>query len=396
MLREYADRYRRELLESVIPFWMRHSLDRQHGGYFTCLDRDGSIYDDTKYVWLHGRAAWTFSKLYNEVERRQEWLDAAALILNFVRRYALDSHGRFYFSLTRDGRPAFFQRKPYSGTFVAIGLIEFFKATGDRACLDEAISIFWNVKAWIENPALLGRPEYGGGRPVSQLADWMVLAMILMELAPVHSDPRYRPLMRECFDATLRHLEPGRNVLLENVRPDDPAFRNTPSGRLFCPGSAAELAWFLLHLLRSDPNPERQARVLDILDASLDYGWDREHGGLYYFMDIDGRPPLPLESPMKLWWPHTEAIYASILAYTLTGERRWLPWIERLDRYAFEHFSDPECGEWFGYCDRRGNRTSECKGNNYKGAYHVPRFLLYSAQAIERSEAGSASSSRTA
>jgi N-acylglucosamine 2-epimerase len=382
MLRDYAGRYRRELLESVIPFWMKHSLDREFGGYFTCLDRRGIVYDPTKYLWLHGRAAWTFAKLYNEVERRQEWLDAAGSILDFARLNGRDSEGRFYFSLTREGGPAFFQRKPYTGSFIAIGCIEYFKATGERAYLNEAIEIFWRVKEWIENPALLGRPVYSGQRSLGQLADWMVLAMMLMELAPAHDDQRYRPLMRECFDGALKHLDPSRNVLLENAT-DDPGFRNTPNGRLYCPGSSAELAWFLLHLLRFVPDLARQARVLDILEASLEFGWDREHGGLYYFMDIDGRPPLPLESPMKLWWPHTEAIYATILAYTLTQEKRWLPWIERLDRYAFEHFSDPDFGEWFGYCDRRGERASECKGNNYKGAYHVPRFLLYSVQAIE-------------
>ena len=390
MLMDYAARYRTELVESVVPFWLKYSLDGDHGGYFTCLDREGAIYDTTKYVWLHGRAAWTFSKLYNEVERRQEWLDAAGAILDFVRRHGRDPEGRFYFSLTREGGPSFYQRKPYSGTFVAIGCIEYYRATGLRVYINEAIEIFWRVKEWIERPALLGRPVYAGSAPVSQLADWMVLAMMLMELAAVHEDPRYRPLMRQCFDRTLDHLDSSRNVLLESAVPGDPAFRDTPAGRLYCPGSSAEMSWFLLHLLRFDPDPAREARVLEIVEASLEVGWDREYGGLYYFMDIEGKPPLPLESPMKLWWSHTEAIYAVILAYTLTREKRWLPWIERLDRYAFEHFSDPEFGEWFGYCDRRGDRTSDCKGNNYKGAYHVPRFLLYSAQAIERADAVSA------
>jgi N-acylglucosamine 2-epimerase len=383
MLTDYAVRYRRELLESVIPFWTTHSLDREFGGYFTCLDREGRVYDTTKYVWLHGRAAWTFSKLYNEVEPRREWLDAARSILDFVRKHARDEQGRFYFSLSRQGGPAFFQRKPYSGTFVAIGCTEFYKATGEREYLDEAIDIFWRVRDWIERPDLLGRPVYGDQPRVTQLADWMVLAMMLMELAPIHEDHRYRPLMRECFDGTLRHLHASRNVLLETAS-DDPGFAATPAGRLYCPGSSAEVVWFLLHLLRFDPDAKRQAQALDILEASLEFGWDKEYGGLYYFMDIDGRPPLPLESNMKLWWSHTEAIYATILAYTLTREKRWLNWIEKLDAYAFRHFSDPEHGEWFGYCDRRGERTSECKGNNYKGAYHVPRFLLYSAQAIER------------
>jgi N-acylglucosamine 2-epimerase len=88
---------------------------------------------------------------------------------------------------------------------------------------------------------------------------------------------------------------------------------------------------------------------------------------------------------MKLWWPHTEAIYALVLACLRTGEERFLQWLERVDRYSFAHFADPECGEWFGYCDREGRVTHHAKGNSYKGFFHVPRFLLLSAQAIERS-----------
>ena len=100
-------------------------------------------------------------------------------------------------------------------------------------------------------------------------------------------------------------------------------------------------------------------------------------------MDVEQKPMLQLEAPMKLWWPHTEAIYALILAYTETRDPKWLKWLERVDAYAFQHFSDPEHGEWFGYCDRSGKLTHTLKGNNYKGAFHVPRFLLFSLQAIE-------------
>ena len=100
-LAPYAARYRADLLESVIPFWLRHSLDREHGGYFTGLDRDGSVYDTRKYVWLQGRAIWMFSRLYNQLEPRPEFLDAAKLGVGFLRAHARDEQGRFFFSLTR-------------------------------------------------------------------------------------------------------------------------------------------------------------------------------------------------------------------------------------------------------------------------------------------------------
>lgn len=36
-----AGKYKSELLDSVLPFWLEHSQDKQYGGYFTCLERDG-------------------------------------------------------------------------------------------------------------------------------------------------------------------------------------------------------------------------------------------------------------------------------------------------------------------------------------------------------------------
>ena len=154
----YARRYRAEL------------LDRENGGYFTCLTREGAVYDSRKYVWLQGRAVWLFSKLYNELEPRQEYLDAARPILDFMRKHARDPQGRYYFSLTREGLPSFYQRKPYAAVFAMLGMLEFSKATSDASLREEAIALFWQIRDWIKDPTLLGRPS----APLPSLADVMV------------------------------------------------------------------------------------------------------------------------------------------------------------------------------------------------------------------------------
>lgn len=76
-LKKLADQYKDELLDNVLPFWLEHSQDHEHGGYFTCLDRKGNVFDTDKFIWLQGREVWLFSMLYNKVEKRQEWLDCA-------------------------------------------------------------------------------------------------------------------------------------------------------------------------------------------------------------------------------------------------------------------------------------------------------------------------------
>lgn len=383
MLEAYAEQYREDLTERVIPFWLAHSLDREYGGYFTCLERDGTVYDTKKYLWLQGRQVWTFSRLYNEFEARDEYLEAAGLGLRFIRAHARDPQGRFYFNLTRDGRPYFYQRKPYAAVFYLLGLLEYGRATNDRGCLAEAEEVFWRVVEWIERPELMDRPVLAGQPAVSSLANVMVLASMAIELQRVRPDPRYLEVMAKAVAGARRHYDPERRLLMEHALLGEGSIAEWPEGRFFNPGHSIEVGWFLLHLLEFVDDPECRQLALDAIEGSLEFGWDQEFGGLFYFMDVEGKPTLQLESSMKLWWPHTEALYAVILAYDLTREPRWLEWLERLDAYASSHFVDREYGEWFGYCDRRGELTHTCKGGSYKGCFHVPRFLLMSLQRLE-------------
>lgn len=382
VLQPYAERYQKHLLENILPFWTTHSLDREHGGYFTCLDRAGLVYDDRKYVWLNGRAVWTFSRLYRTLDAREEWREFATSCMEFLRRNAYDAQGRVYFSLTRDGKPAFQQRKPYSAVFVALGLIEYARAFEKAEYLQEGIDLFWKIRGWVDDPEALGRPLYGG-KPASQLADIMVIALLALELAEVSDDPRYAEQLDWCLRQVWHHFDERLGTLRENAMPDaQRAFEQTPDGRFFCSGSVAEVGWFLLHVLERQPDNRTRDMLLHSIKRAFEIGWDEEFGGLYYFQDLDRRPLLSLEANMKLWWPHTEGIYAAIVGHDLTGDDCWLGWLDRFDRYAFSHFADAEGLEWFGYCDRAGKLTSTLKGNHYKGAFHIPRSLLFSVQRI--------------
>ena len=97
--------YRDALLDDVIPFWAEHSIDRECGGYITCLDRRGDVFDTDKFMWLQARQVWTFSMLYNRVEKRDEWLDIARHGAAFLRQHGTDADGNWYFILDRQGQP---------------------------------------------------------------------------------------------------------------------------------------------------------------------------------------------------------------------------------------------------------------------------------------------------
>jgi N-acylglucosamine 2-epimerase len=385
VLEAYRETYFQNLTASVIPFWQNHSPDREHGGSFSCLDRLGKVFDNRKYTWLVARSAWMFARLYNVFEKDPDYLNIAALGIDYLQQYGRDDHGRYYFSLTREGEPWFFQRKPYGAVFAMMAYLEYFRATGEDSYRTAAIDLFWKIHHWIEDPATLGRPRMKGVPAMSNLADVMVMASMALELAAVESDPLYKGIMATAMEQCKRHFDPARKVLMENVPVDQgQQIRQWPEGRLFNPGHSIEVAWFIMRLLDHVDEVGMFSLALDVLDGSLDVGWDKEFGGIYYFVDVEGRPTLQLESGMKLWWPHTEAIYALILAFCRTEDARWLDWLEKVHQYAFSHFVDAENGGWFGYCDRQGRLTHTSKGSHYKGFFHVPRALLFCIQEIDR------------
>lgn len=385
ILQEYRTAYYNDLIGSVIPFWLKNSPDWKNGGTFSCLDFDGKVYDTKKYVWLTGRSVWMFSRLYNEFEKNPHYLEIASLGINYLEKYAKDPEGRYYFSLSKEGKPWFYQRKPYGAVFAMLAYLEYYKTTTKEEYKKEAIQLFWKIKDWIEDPLKLGRPAMDGVPSMSNLANVMVMANMAIELNAVDPDPEYTKIMKQALDGCKLHYLKELNILIENVAFDSALnMRQWPEGRLFNPGHSIEVAWFILHLAKLLHNEEMKVLALKVLEGSLEFGWDTKYGGIYYFMDIEGKPTLQLESTMKLWWPHTEAIYALVLAFCQTGDDKWLNWLEKVHDYAFHHFVDSQHGGWFGYCDRYGNVANNCKGGNYKGFFHVPRTLLFSIQEIDR------------
>ena len=377
---DYQLTYRENLVNSVLPFWEKNSPDWEKGGTYSCLDRDGSIYDTKKYLWLVGRSAWMFSRIYNVLGKKQEHLKIAELGLDFIEKHAVDSKGRYYFSLTREGTPYFYQRKVYSAVFTMLAYLEYFKATGKEQYLSKSVNLFWDIRKWISDPSLLDRPIFTGLPKTSNLADVMVLASMAIELAEIDRKQEYFDVMADALANIRLHYNDHHNIFIETVALDGAELSDWSEGRLFNPGHSIEVAWFLLHLLDFLPDKQMEQMAYNVIMGSLEFGWDNEFGGIFYLMDINGNPTLQLESSMKLWWPHTEAIYALSLAFRRTGDNCWLDWLVKIHNYTFSHFVDEETGGWFGYCDRRGNLTHTCKGGNYKGFFHVPRALLFVSQ----------------
>ncbi len=384
-LRSWRERFHTSLYDDVLPFWMKHSLDREFGGYFTCLDRDGSLYDTKKHVWLQGRQVWMLSRIHNILKETDgtdgRYLEAAELGARFIRKHAKADGNRVYFSLTREGRPVFIQRKMFAECFYVMGLAEYARASGDDSARQEALDVFESVQKFARNPALLGRPQLDGMPKTISLAVPMILLNLIQEVNGPGED-RYPELAEWCVEELLKHFHADRRIVLETVLPNG-SYLDTPEGRLVNPGHAIEAGWFLLDYACRSGRDDLKQTAIEAMDWSFDFGWDKEYGGLYYYLDAGGYSPLQLEWSMKLWWPHCEALIGFLMAYRESGEARHLERFRQVAEYSFDRFPDPEFGEWYGYLDRRGEVAMRYKAAPYKGCFHLPRALLLGEQVLD-------------
>ncbi len=375
-LLELREIYRRELLESVVPFWLNHSLDYEHGGQFNSLDRAGSVFDGDKSMWLQSRALWMFAKLYNEVEQRPEWLAASRHLYDFIMRCGFDRDGRMFFAVTADGRPLRKRRYLFTETFGVIGLAEYARASGDAAAMERAVSTYRLVIDHLRNPSKLEPKVYPETRRAKAHNVSMIMLATTQELrlaAP--PDALYVQVVDDALHQILNHFLDEEAEAVFEVLGADGERLDTTDGRRLTPGHAMESAAFVLHEAIAREDDALIPPALKMIDYSLARGWDEAYGGLLYFVDVDGKPPTRLEWDMKLWWPHAEALYALLLAYHLSGDEKYARWFERMHEWTFHHFPDPEYGGWYGYLQRDGSVSTPLKGGLWKGFFHSPRAL---------------------
>ena len=383
--KQLSEQYKHELLDRVIPFWIEKSQDRECGGYFTCLERDGSVFDTDKFVWMQGREVWMLSMLYNKVEHRQEWLDAAVQGAEFMRRYAHDGQLNWYFSLTCEGQPLVEPYNIFSYTFATMAFGQLAIATGNDEYARIARDTFDIILSRVDNPKGRWNKAHPGTRPMKNFALPMILCNLALEIEPL-LDPAF---LQQCIDTCIHEVmdvfvrpELG-GLVVENVALDG-SLVDTMDGRHMNPGHAIEAMWFIMDLGKRLNRPDLIERAKDTALRMADYGWDSEYGGIFYFMDRLGRPTQELEWDQKLWWVHIETLIAMIKGYNLTGDPRCLEWFERVHDYVWSHFRDPEWPEWFGYLNRRGEVLLTLKGGKWKGCFHVPRGLYQCWQVLEQ------------
>ncbi|MEB0263271.1 MULTISPECIES: AGE family epimerase/isomerase [unclassified Mucilaginibacter] len=383
---EYQEIYRANLLDSVVPFWVNNSEDKKYGGFFTCLDEKGEVYDTDKFMWLQCRQIWTLSMLYNQVEKKQEWLDMAIRGAEFVKNNGRDAEGNWYFSLTREGKPIMQPYNIFSDCFAAMGFAQLYTATKNEEYKAIALNTFYNILKKRNDSKGIYNKQVPGTRPLQSFSLPMILCNLVLELEHILKPE----LVEETIQLGIHSVmdvfyKPEFGLILENVAPDG-SFVDSFEGRLVNPGHAIESMWFIMDLASRAGDEQLIKKAVDITIDTIEYGWDRQHGGIFYFLDVKGNPPQQLEWDQKLWWVHIEAVISLLKGYYFTGDERCWQWFEKIHAYIWKHFVDDRNGEWFGYLNRRGEVLLPAKGGKWKGCFHIPRGLYQGWKVLQAIE----------
>lgn len=376
-LQHLSSFYKDQLLNDTLPFWFPRSIDKEYGGYLLMRDRDGSLLDEDKAVWIQGRFAWLLATLYNTVEKKREWLEGAKTGIDFLRKHCFDRDGRMFFHLTREGKPVRKRRYFFSETFAVIAFAAYARASGDEELADEARRLFGKCLAYANGEIPLPA-KFENTRPSKGIGVPMIMINTAQQLRETIGDPRCDEWIEKWIGEIKKDFVKDEiRCVMEQVAPDGNILDHI-DGRTLNPGHAIEGAWFILHEAKYRNN---DPHLIDLGCRMLDYmwerGWDKEYGGILYFRDVYHRPVQEYWQDMKFWWPQNEAIIATLLAYTLTENKEYLDWHRLIHDYGYLHFHDREHGEWFGYLRRDGTVAQAAKGNLFKGPFHLPRQEWY-------------------
>lgn len=369
--------YRKQLLEDVVPFWFPRAVDEQFGGLLHCFDADGTLVDSDKSVWAQGRMAWMLLTMYTSVEKNPDWLKWAESALLFIEKHCVDqSDGRMYFHVAQDGTPIRKRRYAFSESFAAIAFAAHAQATGSEDSAQKARHWFDLFTKMNFTPGMMA-PKFTGNRPTTGLGSRMITLVTAQELRKfLGEDPLWTQWIDRCIDdlKTL-FLKPDIRAVMEVVSPDGEIIDHFDE-RTQNPGHAIEGGWFVLEEARYRGNDPELIKIgCQMIDWSFERGWDHEMGGLFYFRDVYGKPVQEYWHNMKFWWPHDEALIATVLAYKMTGEPRYAEWHAKVKDWSFNHFQDKVNGEWFGYLNRDGSPSNTLKGSLWKSFFHHPRAM---------------------
>lgn len=405
--------YLDELYRRILPFWENYAPDCEYGGFYTCFSGNGdALLSTDKYIWSQGRMLWVLSKLCEREElpapRMAALRENAEKTARFLMEHALLPSGNCVFLTKRDGTPkainGIYDTSLYADCFLIIGLAEYAAASENREALAFAKAVYNTATAryrsgdYRTEPYPVPRGYRTHGLPMIFINTSRVLAQAMEALG----DPAFREISQTAYGFAcdvLDHFVDENGILHEMIREDGSFDFDTLLGRYVNPGHTIEDCWFMQTEWELAGDRKRQEKTASLLRKTLSLGWDEKYGGIRLFADMNGGAPhgavpdrtepmvkkVTEDHESKLWWPHSEALYSSLL---YSAEDGMPDWYRRIKAYTFDTFPNRENdrGEWIQIRDRMGKPENRIVALPVKDPFHIMRSFILIAELCEKKE----------
>jgi len=367
---------RTRLLQQILPWWTENAVDTRYGGIRTMVTEDGQIVGDDKFVWSQARWLWVASATCNRLAASPSLEQTAEQTATFLRLFGQQQPGCWNYRLSRTGDVVEGPLSIFSDCFAIYGLSEYFRLSKQQWALDLALLTFHGVCARVEAGGFQEIAPYQMEPGLRAHAVSMILVETAQELSiTVGGSEEIDAVADDCFTQILEHfLQPQSGLVVEYLNRDYTKLPG-PEGALVVPGHAIECMWFLAHL-----SIRRKHRAsLDLIGETvlrhLEFGWDPEFGGLFLNGSVQGDFHAYPHGDMKIWWPHTEALYALALLFHVTQDARFSQWYAKVHAWSRQHFQMPS-GEWRQRLLRDGSPSEKTIALPVKDPFHLPRTLI--------------------
>lgn len=386
--------YQQRLFDQYLPFWLKGGYDQEHGGFMCELNDDGSVFNDEKYIWYQGRALWVYAFLYNHFGKDRDWLDIAAKTRDFMVKHMYAGQGRWVEKVARDGTvlqgvgPTI-----YGWLFAAMGLAEYYIATGNRKDLALAKESVWSAVKAYDDPAYTD-PSLADYMPskvsvpgVRVQGHSMVFVGVLSQLLGVDSDPALADLQQRHVDLILgRFWNPEYGIVNECLRHDYSRVRGLEE-HMFA-GHSLETLWMVAHeaVRRKDRTlfDTAAARIRRLLEMCWDYVFDGWGDGNYFVFNTPSHHQGP-DYGVKTMWAECEVLIACLTMLEYTGATWSREWYDRARQFTLRTMPVAAHGVWRQAVDRHGRDLKRVGiSTKRKDNFHQARMLMLNLLSLNR------------
>ncbi len=379
-LEALREQYRYDLFDDFLPFFNDHIVDHDIGGFMCSANHDGSLRSTDKGTWYLGRGSWCYSFLYNNIDKNDAYLHIAEKAVDLILKHRPAGDNYWPGTLTKEGEVANPKGGLAGDCYIAEGLAEFSRATGDRKYL--ALAKETMDKCW----KLYERPDFTDGASpfpgARNLWYWMLFMWFGTNMLDLESDPALEDRTARCVDALMNHhVNPAFNLMNNHINHDlslsaDPRF----SGLAAC-GHATEALWMLMYEAARKKDQALFDLAAERFQRHVEVSWDDVYGGVFNDCEnVDEN----LWQLSKIHWAQVFVLMGTLPVIEHTNAEWAKEWFARQNTWIRDKFRLEPYGYhlWMDTTDRKATYNPVPTGP--KDLYHHPRHLMLNLLCCDR------------